>query len=384
MRLQEPHFRRISRGAFAALLICAPTVGAQRIEGSVDLGGVALRYADTLNAGAATLTPRAVADWGRGVAEVSGTYSQFTSGGWSTQGALSGSLFTPFASGLLGELAGFWRWERAPGWYADRRSSRQRQAAFHANEGRVFRGCRHWANVVRRGFLECISRRSGSVDDAARCHRDPCPQPCRGRLPQVHGWSACDVLDTRQTRSGRGAGDPDGRSADGTRRYRSLVGECERCTLARRALRAGGRWWNVSDRSNTGFPRGTFRLVRHPHGHPSRPGSAVDERAAAAIRDGARFGAGGCNRLRDTASRRWLSYAKSGGSAGSRSGDYRGFHWLDARAPPTRQHRMVDRDASHRPRKVPNEFAARWGRTGSCLRASYPCSTSSAEKLACS
>lgn len=72
----------------------------------MDLGGVAVRYADTLNASAATLTPRAAADWGRGLAEVSGTYSQFASGGWSTQGALSGSLFTPFAHGLLGELAG--------------------------------------------------------------------------------------------------------------------------------------------------------------------------------------------------------------------------------------------------------------------------------------
>lgn len=73
----------------------------------MDLGGVALRYADTLNASAATLTPRAVADWGRGVAEASGTYSQFASGGWSTQGALSGSLFTPLARGPLAELSGF-------------------------------------------------------------------------------------------------------------------------------------------------------------------------------------------------------------------------------------------------------------------------------------
>jgi hypothetical protein len=72
----------------------------------MDVGGVALRYADTLNAGAATLTPRAVAEWVRGLAEVSGTYSQFTSGGWSTQGALSGSLFTPISRALLGELAG--------------------------------------------------------------------------------------------------------------------------------------------------------------------------------------------------------------------------------------------------------------------------------------
>ncbi len=73
----------------------------------MDVGGVALRYADTLNASAATITPRASADWGRGVAEVSGTYSQFASGGWSTQGALSGSLFAPFAGGFLAELAGF-------------------------------------------------------------------------------------------------------------------------------------------------------------------------------------------------------------------------------------------------------------------------------------
>ena len=107
MRLKEPHFRRISRGAFAALLICAPTVRAQRVEASADVGVVGLRYADTLNASAGTLTPRVAFDWGRGVGEVSGTLSQFASGGWSTQGAVSGSLFAPFARGFLGELAGF-------------------------------------------------------------------------------------------------------------------------------------------------------------------------------------------------------------------------------------------------------------------------------------
>ena len=107
MRLQEPHFRRISRRALAALLVCAPTVRAQQVEASADVGAVALRYADTLNASAATLTPRVAVDWGRGVGEVSGTLSQFASGGWSTQGAVSGSLFAPFAGGFLGELAGF-------------------------------------------------------------------------------------------------------------------------------------------------------------------------------------------------------------------------------------------------------------------------------------
>jgi len=89
------------------LLFCAQTGLAQRVEGSLDLGGVALRYADTLNASAATITPRAVADWERGTAEASGTYSQFMSGGWSTQGALSGSLFGPATRGFLPELAAF-------------------------------------------------------------------------------------------------------------------------------------------------------------------------------------------------------------------------------------------------------------------------------------
>jgi Carbohydrate-binding module 48 (Isoamylase N-terminal domain) len=95
----------VSRGALVALLFFAPTINAQSIQSTLDVGGVALRYADTLNASAATVTPRVVANWGNGIAEASGTYSQFGSGGWSTQGVLSGSLFTPTARGLLAELA---------------------------------------------------------------------------------------------------------------------------------------------------------------------------------------------------------------------------------------------------------------------------------------
>ena len=89
-----------------ALLFFASASQAQRVETSLDLGAVALRYADTLNAGAATISPRAAGEWGRGVAEASGTYSQFTSGGWSTQGSLSGSVFSLSTRGFLAELAG--------------------------------------------------------------------------------------------------------------------------------------------------------------------------------------------------------------------------------------------------------------------------------------
>lgn len=107
MRPGTPSLSAIARGALTALLICAPTVRAQRNERSLDVGAVALRYADTLNASALILTPRAAFDWGRTLTEASGTYSQFAAGGWSAQGSLSGSLFGPNARGLLTELAGF-------------------------------------------------------------------------------------------------------------------------------------------------------------------------------------------------------------------------------------------------------------------------------------
>jgi len=66
-----------------------------------------LRYADTLTTGAATITPHLVADWGSTYLEAYGTYSQFTSGGWSTQGSLAASRFIPTSRGLLGEVGGF-------------------------------------------------------------------------------------------------------------------------------------------------------------------------------------------------------------------------------------------------------------------------------------
>jgi hypothetical protein len=106
LRPKQHSFAAISGGALTALLFFASASHAQRIESSLDLGGVALRYADTLDAGAATITPRVGVEWGRGVADATGTYSQFTSGGWSTQGSLSGSLFAPTALGFLAELAG--------------------------------------------------------------------------------------------------------------------------------------------------------------------------------------------------------------------------------------------------------------------------------------
>ena len=90
-----------------AVLLTARIGDAQTVEGSVELGGVALRYADTMSTAAVTVTPRLTADWNSASVEAFGTYSQFTTGGWATQGILSASQFVPVRHGLFGELSGF-------------------------------------------------------------------------------------------------------------------------------------------------------------------------------------------------------------------------------------------------------------------------------------
>ncbi len=96
---------RAFTGATCAFLLFASVGSAQRVQGSVDLGAVGLRYADTLNATAVTLTPDVRVDWERAIAQAAGTFSQFTEGGWSAQASASGSLFTATRRGALGELA---------------------------------------------------------------------------------------------------------------------------------------------------------------------------------------------------------------------------------------------------------------------------------------
>ncbi len=92
--------------AAPALFYYAGNAHAQRAAASIDVGAVALRYADTVNATAAALTPDLRIDWSQGIAEALGTLSQFAGGGWSAQGVVSASLFTPRSRGFFGELTG--------------------------------------------------------------------------------------------------------------------------------------------------------------------------------------------------------------------------------------------------------------------------------------
>lgn len=89
-----------------ALLCLSRASLAQTVEGNVDVGGAALRYADTLSTGAGAITPHVSIDWQSGFVDATGTYSQFTVGGWSTQGAVSGSRFIPAGTRSVIELAG--------------------------------------------------------------------------------------------------------------------------------------------------------------------------------------------------------------------------------------------------------------------------------------
>ena len=91
--------------ALVVVALWASDAQAQSIQGTLDIGGVGIRYADTLSGFAAAITPRLVADWGNQVADLSGTYSQFGAD-WSLQGQASASVFAPLKY-FVGELAGF-------------------------------------------------------------------------------------------------------------------------------------------------------------------------------------------------------------------------------------------------------------------------------------
>lgn len=79
--------------------------GAQRVSSSLDIGGSAMRYADSISSNGPSLSPSISLDWPRNSLALSGTLSGF-SGGWSSQGAVNGSVFTPSAGLFVGELAG--------------------------------------------------------------------------------------------------------------------------------------------------------------------------------------------------------------------------------------------------------------------------------------
>ena len=86
-------------------LLCVPHAAwAQRVSSSLDIGGAAMRYADSLSANGGSLSPALAIEWPRGTLGGAATFSHFPSG-WSSQAAMNASVFSRTAGLLVGELA---------------------------------------------------------------------------------------------------------------------------------------------------------------------------------------------------------------------------------------------------------------------------------------
>lgn len=100
--------RRVS--ACILIVIAAVSSGnaasAQYAGASVDAGALTMRYADSLNANAAVLTPSAWLESASASLSATATLSRFTGGGLALQGNADGSLFTPRYSLFLAEIEG--------------------------------------------------------------------------------------------------------------------------------------------------------------------------------------------------------------------------------------------------------------------------------------
>lgn len=97
--------RRLALGV-AALLCIATGAHSQGVSVTLDAGAVGVRYADSLDVTAATLSPTISFLSPTGTLTASGTYAQAGQGVWSMQGQLAGSIFTPAVGRVRAELVG--------------------------------------------------------------------------------------------------------------------------------------------------------------------------------------------------------------------------------------------------------------------------------------
>lgn len=108
-----PHFLargRIARrsASFTILLLAASATAAdaQTLATSLDVGGVGVRYADSVNLSSMALSPALRLESPRATLAADGTYSLAGAALWSAQGELSASLFTGRLGPLRPELDG--------------------------------------------------------------------------------------------------------------------------------------------------------------------------------------------------------------------------------------------------------------------------------------
>ena len=108
VRAARAGFRKAQHGWIlgSSVLAISHSANAQRVISTIDVGGAGIRYADSVRTSAFTVSPGLQLNFDRATLGVSGAYSQLGSGSWTTQGDIGGSLYTPAAGWLLGELSG--------------------------------------------------------------------------------------------------------------------------------------------------------------------------------------------------------------------------------------------------------------------------------------
>jgi hypothetical protein len=99
--------RGLALAATLAGLVPLNVTSAQNVTSGLEAGAVRMQYADSIDATAVSLTPTVWSVWNRASFGGAGTFSQFTDGAWTVQGAVAGSVFTPRAGKIAGELVAF-------------------------------------------------------------------------------------------------------------------------------------------------------------------------------------------------------------------------------------------------------------------------------------
>lgn len=88
-------------------LFTSAAAEAQRVTSTLELSGLRLRYADSVDASSLALSPSFAIAGRRASFELGGTLSRFDGGNWAGQGSLTGGLLAPVGRRLAGELAGW-------------------------------------------------------------------------------------------------------------------------------------------------------------------------------------------------------------------------------------------------------------------------------------
>ena len=108
MNRYTAHFllRCVATSAAALVALTTTNAHAQTLSATLDAGAAAVRYADSLEITAATLSPTLSLLSPATTLTAAGTFAQAGRGVWSLQGQLAGSAFTPPLGSVRGELIG--------------------------------------------------------------------------------------------------------------------------------------------------------------------------------------------------------------------------------------------------------------------------------------